>query len=230
LPAHKHPEIAPSEFAKWIENNGSANIARKTSLRRKSSVLSQTHSINDENNNHGHDNKEDIVPPLPTPSKSSPLIDEGNSLEFDRNSPTQDTSRVLAPRGNRSLLRRSAFSARGRGSKKLGSNSSISRHGIHEKHQLLESVPENNNQNITNGSPSPPSSPMKHNNIRHMEPVKLYDQPVSISEWIDLGSASLDSDFSQQGILSRVQDAESQIISQLMEDNNNNNNTNNNDD
>jgi hypothetical protein len=50
------------------------------------------------------------------------------------------------------------------------------------------------------------------------EGVILYDQPVNMSEWIDLGSASLESDDSQRGILSRVHDAESQLRSQISQE------------
>ncbi|KAI8329853.1 activator of mitotic machinery Cdc14 phosphatase activation C-term-domain-containing protein [Chlamydoabsidia padenii] len=149
VPADRHPEIAPSEFTKWLESNGS-NI--RTTLRRKSSVLSQIHMPSD---------------------------DEETTLEFDRHSSAQDTSRVLAGGNNGSLLRRSAFSARGR-SRKLTS----SRHGDHVQQQTA---------------------------IK--EPVRLYDRPVSMNEWIDLGSASILEDGS--GILSRVHDAESHILPPL---------------
>ncbi|ORX48763.1 hypothetical protein DM01DRAFT_1112369 [Hesseltinella vesiculosa] len=110
---------------------------------------------------------------------------------------------VLVPKGSRSLLRRTALSARGRGSRRaLGSR------------RQQNPVSRLQRSSTTSGasspsSPSPSSSP---------EPVRLYDRPVSISEWIDLGSASLESSDSPH-ILSRVQDAESQILSsQFLQD------------
>lgn len=131
------------------------------------------------------------------------------SFEFDRHSPAQDTSRVLAPRGgNGSLLRRSAFSARGRGRKLT-----TSRHGtINSTGESTRQDGTIQPQELSSSPPSPsPSS------ATPKEPVRLYDRPVSMSEWIDLGSASLMdvSDDSQHGILSRVHDAESHLLSQL---------------
>lgn len=50
------------------------------------------------------------------------------------------------------------------------------------------------------------------------EAVNLHDHPVSMSEWIDLGNASLESPESQHGILSRVHDAESQLLKFMDDD------------
>lgn len=50
------------------------------------------------------------------------------------------------------------------------------------------------------------------------EAVNLHDHPVSMSEWIDLGNASLESSESQHGILSRVHDAESQLLKFMDDD------------
>ncbi|CAO3592189.1 unnamed protein product [Absidia cylindrospora] len=231
----RHPEIAPSEFTHWLETNGSNNVARKTSLRRKSSVLSNIHIPLEEVDPIACTPPIQPSPPRHQPHTSSSSTqpsqnDEqqqgkshssrtrrllckctnqlnvfyyllGTPLGFDRHSPAQDTSRVLAPRGNRSLLRRSAFSARGRGRKQTGS-----RHGQSNGRNDGETTA------MTNDNQNQPLS-ATNSNKPTMEPVRLYDRPVSMSEWIDLGSASLGSALndSQHGILSRVHDAESHL-------------------
>ncbi|CAO3593180.1 unnamed protein product [Absidia cylindrospora] len=210
VPADRHPEIAPSEFTKWLETNGTNTLAKKSSvLRRKSSVLSHIHipsDASDATTTSTSPVMDDICPKTSSSALSAHGQQETSPssppLEFDRHSPAQDTSRVLAPpRGNHSLLRRKAFSARGRGRKQ-----STIRHGQHQQQEQQ--------------SDSQQQQPIDNNEHTSttMEPVRLYDRPVSMSEWIDLGSASLgcsSSDDSQQGILSRVHDAESQLLSQF---------------
>jgi hypothetical protein len=128
---------------------------------------------------------------------------------FDRNSTAYDDSRIIAPRTDRSLLRRSAFSARGRGRK---SN--------------VESVDHESKKTKRRSKRREPAEPLIQTDKDEVksvpwnksEGVILYDQPVNMSEWIDLGSASLESDDSQRGILSRVHDAESQLRSQISQE------------
>lgn len=51
VPAEKHPKIAPTEFAKFIEAQG-ANlpVKRATSLQRRNSVLAQSYTLEDDTN------------------------------------------------------------------------------------------------------------------------------------------------------------------------------------
>jgi hypothetical protein len=141
---------------------------------------------------------------------SNPFIDI-NTQVFDRNSTSIDDSRIIAPRADRSLLRRSAFSARGRSRKANG-------HSIQDRQQQATEK----RRSVSQRKPSTPNS-IKSNKTNDSwdksQGVSLFDQPVNLSEWIDLGSASLESDDSQRGILSRVHDAESQLRSQIDNDN-----------
>ena len=117
---------------------------------------------------------------------------------FDRHSSVADDSRILAPPiQNRSLLRRSAFSAR----RAPGQDN-----GTRRKSRRPAPTPRHSTDT---------SDRMGH--IPSAEPISLHDHPVSMSEWIDLGSASLEPADSQHGILSRVHDAESQLFSKIMD-------------
>ncbi|KAI8330704.1 hypothetical protein BC941DRAFT_456566 [Chlamydoabsidia padenii] len=196
VPADQHPEIAPGEFTKWLETNGSNNLARrKSSLRRKSSVLSQTHvPTSEEETDDDTMGQQQQQPTSIVKSTSLMAIPES-------------TSGQKAPRGNRSLLRRSAFSARGRGRKLT---TSTRRHG--NTTSLDEPTTPTSHQQEDQASPE---------TVNTSEPIRLYDRPVSMNEWVDLGSASLSGysgGNSQQDILSRVHDAESHILSQLSDD------------
>ncbi|KAG2218864.1 hypothetical protein INT45_011288, partial [Circinella minor] len=118
---------------------------------------------------------------------------------FDRHSTLADDSRILAPpTQNRSLLRRSAFSAR----RAPGQDN-----GTRRKSRRPTPTPRHSTDT---------SDRMGH--IPSAEPIRLHDHPVSMSEWIDLGSASLEPADSQHGILSRVHDAESQLFSKIMDE------------
>lgn len=105
-----------------------------------------------------------------------------NTYIFDRYSTSEDLSPILVPRESRSLSRRSALSSRGR-------------NAIRRK--SLTTIEEN------------------HNKEQHQEPmpvggIKLYDRPVNMSEWVDLGDAAINN----STMLSRVQDVEAQVWTQ----------------
>ncbi|KAG1048193.1 hypothetical protein G6F43_009402 [Rhizopus delemar] len=180
VPAEKHPKIAPTEFAKFIEAQG-ANlpVKRAASLQRRNSVLSQSYTLEDDTNE---------LARITFQKRKDDLRESANEdILFDHNSLT-DNSRMFTPKPDKVLLRRSAFSARGRSKR--------------------------NNQITRSTSERRPAT--STDNWNKSEGVSLYDQPVNMSEWIDLGSASLESDdSSQRGILSRVHDAESQLRSHI---------------
>jgi hypothetical protein len=135
-----------------------------------------------------------------------PFIDI-NTQVFDRNSTAIDDSRIIAPRADRSLLRRSAFSARGRSRK----TNTQDRQQTEKRRSLSQRKPSTSNSI---------NEPINSNDSwDKSQGVSLFDQPVNLSEWIDLGSVSLESDDSQRGILSRVHDAESQLRSHIDNDN-----------
>ncbi|KAG1465283.1 hypothetical protein G6F55_001238 [Rhizopus delemar] len=148
VPADKHPQIAPEEFAKYIETQGSiVPTKRASSLQRRHTLLSESFTTD-------HDcSDDDSLIPSPT----SPL------------------------------LRRSAFSAKRKSNNKR-------------------------NHYITTRRSASERKPDTVDNWNKLEGISLYDQPVNMSEWIDLGSASLEDD-SERGIISRVHDAESQLRS-----------------
>lgn len=132
---------------------------------------------------------------------------------FDRNSTPNDDSRIIAPRSDRSLLRRSAFSARGRSRKTHGSLDD--RQQAMQRRSVSQRKPSSAAASTVNGDMASLKSQSTARSWDKSEGVSLFDQPVNMSEWIDLGSASLESDDSQRGILTRVHDAESQLRSQL---------------
>ncbi|KAI9311582.1 hypothetical protein BX666DRAFT_1996577 [Dichotomocladium elegans] len=47
VPAHKHPEIAPSEFVHWIQQHGASATIQNTKVRRQRSKLSRSMSYDD---------------------------------------------------------------------------------------------------------------------------------------------------------------------------------------
>ncbi|KAG1453898.1 hypothetical protein G6F56_007453 [Rhizopus delemar] len=180
VPAEKHPKIAPVEFAKFIETQG-ANIPvkRAASLQRRNSVLSQSYTFEEDTNEMARTSSQVKKTDL-RPSKE---------IMFDRDLGSVDDSEFFAPKPDKILLRRSAFSARGRSRRP---------------------------QNTARRSTSERKATLPSDTWDRSEGVSLYDQPVNMSEWIDLGSVSLESDeSSQRGILSRVHDAESQLRSHI---------------
>ncbi|KAI9473663.1 MAG: hypothetical protein EXX96DRAFT_528493 [Benjaminiella poitrasii] len=216
VPADKHPQIAPTEFAEFIKTHG-MNIPtrRSTTLHRRKSILSQTVNTPERRNTIiDNENDEDELHRTLSEKKRlflKKIMSKNEQVEdlnfpaqtFDRNSASKDDSRIIAPRTNKSLLRRSAFSARGRNRKTFN---------FEDKQQAT--------QQKSLSQRKPDKAPMQSEitinpSWNTSEGIRLYDQPVNMSEWIDLGSASLESDDSQRGILSRVHDAESQLLLQI---------------
>ncbi|KAF1803268.1 hypothetical protein FB192DRAFT_1278184 [Mucor lusitanicus] len=207
VPADKHPEIAPNEFANFIKTHGANTPTRRaSSLHRRKSILSQSLTSSSSSRYHHDDDHQDDEAELNRTLSEKKRIflqkvmTENKQLKvFDRNSTSNDDSRIIAPRSDRSLLRRSAFSARGRSRKTHGS--------LDDRQQAVK------RRSVSQRKPS--SSTSTARSWDKSEGISLFDQPVNMSEWIDLGSASLESDDSQRGILTRVHDAESQLRSQL---------------
>ncbi|KAJ8659976.1 hypothetical protein O0I10_004202 [Lichtheimia ornata] len=167
VPAHKHPQIAPSEFAAWIETYTAAHQegegrANSSCLRRQKSKLSTYYT--------------------------SDQVEDDKTYVFDRYSTSEDLSPILVPRESRSLSRRSALSSRGRNAIRRKSLTTIEerRHSNHKEQQQQEQEP------IPAGG------------------IKLYDRPVNMSEWVDLGNAMEE----DSTMLSRVHDVEAQVWTQ----------------
>ncbi|KAI8137762.1 hypothetical protein BJV82DRAFT_330604 [Fennellomyces sp. T-0311] len=193
VPAHKHPQIAPSEFVNWIQVHGAAPTRKGSKVKRQKSQLSRSMSYNDDASTESDSDS----PVSPRDTVRSASGDGKNEHTFDRHSAVIDDSRTLTPPAqNRSLLRRSAFSARrapGEG-------------GLADRRRSRRPAPVPRHSTDTSE---------RMGFVPSAEPIHLHDTPVSMSEWIDLGSASLEP--SEHGILSRVHDAESQLFSKIMD-------------
>ncbi|KAF7723092.1 hypothetical protein EC973_002376 [Apophysomyces ossiformis] len=199
VPANKHPQIAPNEFAIWIKTHGLAQVKSTSKVRRKRSVLSMSYTSEDDMNDSDEDSL--ISPPDIDPLNRSSSSVSSLSLQVS------DASPILFPQESRSLLRRSALSARGKirrqstaptdDKEKRQARKRISAHirsyNVDEDHM-------DNTNSVSSGG------------------VTLYDRPVSMSEWIDLGNANFERDYSQHKILSRVHDAETNVLSHLSDE------------
>ncbi|KAK4521753.1 uncharacterized protein ATC70_004288 [Mucor velutinosus] len=227
VPADKHPEIAPNEFANFIKTHGANTPTRRaSSLHRRKSILSQS-LTSSSSARYSHDEDEDEEAELnrtlsekkriflqKVMTENKQLKDTNfNTQVFDRNSTSNDDSRIIAPRSDRSLLRRSAFSARGRNRKTHGSLDN--REQAMKRRSVSQRKPSSATVSTLNDEVASLTSQSTARSWDKSEGISLFDQPVNMSEWIDLGSASLESDDSQRGILTRVHDAESQLRSQL---------------
>ncbi|KAL0140082.1 hypothetical protein V8B55DRAFT_1504003 [Mucor lusitanicus] len=229
VPADKHPEIAPNEFANFIKTHGANTPTRRaSSLHRRKSILSQSLTSSSSSRYHHDDDHQDDEAELnrtlsekkriflqKVMTENKQLKDTTlNTQVFDRNSTSNDDSRIIAPRSDRSLLRRSAFSARGRSRKTHGSlddrQQAVKRRSVSQRKPSSSTV-----SGTLNDDMASLKSQSTARSWDKSEGISLFDQPVNMSEWIDLGSASLESDDSQRGILTRVHDAESQLRSQL---------------
>lgn len=224
VPADKHPEIAPTEFANFIKTHGANTPTRRRSgLHRRKSILSQSLSAKSTTNNDEDDEEDELELNRTLSEKKRRFLEKVmsdneklkaiNTHTFDRNSTTIDDSRIIAPKSDKSLSRRSAFSARGR-SRKSVADSRQQRRTVSQRKPSTTTLLENDGQQ--QDAETTKTTPTKA--WDKSEGISLYDQPVNMSEWIDLGSASLESDDSQRGILSRVHDAESQLMTQQIVD------------
>ncbi|OAD70124.1 hypothetical protein PHYBLDRAFT_76156 [Phycomyces blakesleeanus NRRL 1555(-)] len=206
VPANKHPQIAPGEFVNWI-NTHPTNPARRTSeIKRRNSSLSQSHVSEDEDNLSVKTSRSRSAKSTHSPSTKQKdsqqktfkddTMETIQEIEKDANNQLDfmDTMPVV-PKESKSLLRRSAFSARGKTRK-----------------EALERERKDPRRTMSQRRPSDKEIPPMTD-----EGISLYDRPVCMSEWVDLGNATF-SDDSQLGILSRVHDAETQVFSQLMDE------------
>ncbi|KAG0191894.1 hypothetical protein DFQ28_010680 [Apophysomyces sp. BC1034] len=211
VPANKHPQIAPNEFAIWIKTHGLAQARNVSKVRRQRSILSLSYTSDDDTNDSDGDSlasPRDIEPLARSFSvREGPLRDLPSHV-FDQYSTTSDDSPILFPQESRSLLRRSALSARGKIRRQSTTPTDDKEKRRARKRISAHIRPYNNNDDDDEDRASTVSS----------RGVTLYDQPVSMSEWIDLGSASLERDSSQHKILSRVHDAETNVLSHLSDD------------
>lgn len=118
---------------------------------------------------------------------------------FDRNSSSRDESLVLVPRTEGSLLRRSART-KIRPSSLAGSHSGSAGRRASRRSQSVHIKPSDYPERF---GVVPPGG------------VTLQDRPVSISELIDFGGADYEPAESQQGIITRVHDAENEVFSRI---------------
>ncbi|CAO0794138.1 unnamed protein product [Mucor circinelloides] len=222
VPADKHPEIAPNEFANFIKTHGANTPTRRaSSLHRRKSILSQ--SLISSSSYDNDDEEAELSRTLSEKKRIflQKVMTENKQLKdatfkaqvFDRNSTSNDDSRIIAPRSDKSLLRRSAFSARGR-SRKVHGSLDDRQHAM-KRRSVSQRKPSSSTVSTLNDDIASLKSQSTARSWDKSEGISLFDQPVNMSEWIDLGSASLESDDSQRGILTRVHDAESQLRSQL---------------
>ncbi|KAL0089373.1 hypothetical protein J3Q64DRAFT_1636511 [Phycomyces blakesleeanus] len=193
VPANKHPQIAPGEFVNWI-NTHPTNPARRTSeIKRRNSSLSQSHVSEDEDNLSVKTSRSRSAKSTHSPSTKQ-KDSQQKTFKDDTMETIQEIEKVV-PKESKSLLRRSAFSARGKTRK-----------------EALERERKDPRRTMSQRRPSDKEIPPMTD-----EGISLYDRPVCMSEWVDLGNATF-SDDSQLGILSRVHDAETQVFSQLMDE------------
>ncbi|KAI9315474.1 hypothetical protein BX666DRAFT_1955828 [Dichotomocladium elegans] len=166
VPAHKHPQIAPAEFAAWIKNYTEIESASvmPSDLQRTKSRLSLMFTFED----------------AETTSSFGCTTDADKTHVFDRFSSAEDNSHALVPHTSRNLSRRSALSARGK-------------HGHHHRRSFSTTDSQKPQDILEDALP--------------IGGIQLYDRPVNMSEWVDLGDAMED----DSAMLTRVRDVESQV-------------------
>ncbi|ORY90367.1 hypothetical protein BCR43DRAFT_499195 [Syncephalastrum racemosum] len=215
VPAHKHPQIAPSEFVNWLEVHGASPTRRDSKIKRQKSRLNRSVSACDLDEDDTTTSSSSDSPVSPSDAELPPFSldrekdhpyhhDHAFSRQSTSTSTSADTSPVLAaPTQNRALLRRSAFSARRRGRDGGGGGETRSKNRRGSRHtKQQEEGDDDEEESERKGIPG--------------EGVSLYDRPVSLSEFIDFGSSGFEGD-SQHGILSRVHDAESLYLTPLQQ-------------
>ncbi|KAG2181610.1 hypothetical protein INT44_008425 [Umbelopsis vinacea] len=253
VPAEQHPEIAPAEFANWLQTHGVIRGKGQVRVRRKRSILAVSYLPGEEDDDEDdeqakehprqhrrtHSSTTDVTESQPfvsnvvehpileeqeetepdstvtsnndrirrTVSLYSPVATVGRqsstsskTLVFDRHSSATDESPVIVPRVEGSLLRRAARtrirrtslsgSQPGEAGKRFGNRRSQS---IHAK----------------------PSDYPERFGVVPPGGITLQDRPVSISEIIDFGGPEYEPAESQQGIITRVHDAETEVFSRI---------------
>ncbi|RCH84850.1 hypothetical protein CU098_005616 [Rhizopus stolonifer] len=109
VPASQHPEIAPTEFEKYVEAHGL--MIRRKSTRRRQSILSEYFTANDQQKLMEEEARKNKTLRRSVSLQFPPAGEYRNVpdfLIFDRNSSPLDQSRALVPKGDRPLLRRGA--------------------------------------------------------------------------------------------------------------------------
>ncbi|KAI8343693.1 hypothetical protein BC941DRAFT_412052 [Chlamydoabsidia padenii] len=194
VPAAKHPQIAPTEFLEWIKTHGNATTYNKHPVRRQRSALSVTYTSSEEEDDDEEDEEDDEDDTkgnddddsddyLATQLNSNNSIDTTDAPNRNTLDQKSTTSPVLLAnhQERKSLLRRRALSSRGKSNNISRTVSSLS-----AKH--AGQTPDINNDINGNRSKTSDIIPIAADN------TQLYDQPVSMNEWVDLGSmADIDS-------------------------------------
>ncbi|KAH8551210.1 activator of mitotic machinery Cdc14 phosphatase activation C-term-domain-containing protein, partial [Umbelopsis sp. PMI_123] len=147
VPAEQHPEIAPAEFANWLQSHGVIRAKGQLRVRRKRSILAISYVPGEEENDDDDD-------------------------DGTRERPSQRSQTYREP-GRRFGNRRSQ--------------------SIHAK----------------------PSDYPERFGVVPPGGITLQDRPVSISEIIDFGGPDYEPAESQQGIITRVHDAENEVFSRI---------------
>lgn len=148
---------------------------------------------------------------------------------FDRNSTADDDSPVLVPHhssGSRSLSRRSALSARGKAANK--SRWSLRRRSLpdtlHTRYRDNINIRKDNDENDEENGDCNDNAYARWQRKKRVssvettqqsvppEGVRLYDRPVNISEWVDLGRASLDLSKEDPDMFLKLHSAESKML------------------
>jgi Activator of mitotic machinery Cdc14 phosphatase activation C-term len=122
------------------------------------------------------------------------------SLVFDRHSSATDESPVIVPRVDGSLLRRAARTRIRRTSLSGSQPGEAGRRFGNRRSQSIHAKPSDYPERFGDVPP---------------EGVTLQDRPVSISEIIDFGGPEYEPAESQQGIITRVHDAETEVFSRI---------------
>ncbi|KAJ2958607.1 hypothetical protein NQZ79_g5777 [Umbelopsis isabellina] len=245
VPAEQHPEIAPAEFANWLQTHGVIRAKGQLRVRRKRSILSISYlpgeedeetsenqprrrsydaalnrrpskpqppmSFNgsiaeEEEDNHTTIPTNDLLRRSVSLNVQAPAgrqqFDDSKTHVFDRHSTARDESPVLVPRVEGSLLRRSNRTKLRRTSLQTSnrdSSASVNRRSS-QRSQSAYGKPADSSDRF---GIVPPGG------------ITLQDRSVSISELVDFGGADYEPAESQQGIITRVHDAENEVFSRI---------------
>ncbi|KAI7848346.1 hypothetical protein BDC45DRAFT_317275 [Circinella umbellata] len=93
VPAHKHPQIAPSEFVNWIQVHGAAPTRKGSKVKRQKSQLSRSMSYNDPSTNDfdkesqstASESDSPVSPHDPMGSGLLPMISENVTVDLQKN-------------------------------------------------------------------------------------------------------------------------------------------------
>ncbi|KAI8582910.1 hypothetical protein K450DRAFT_268849 [Umbelopsis ramanniana AG] len=251
VPAEQHPEIAPAEFANWLQTHGVIRGKGQLRVRRKRSILAVSYLPGEEDDDdeqskeHSRQRRQThssttSVPesqPFTSNVAEHPILEEQEETEpdstvttnngrirrtvslysptstvgrqpstssqtliFDRHSSATDESPVIVPRVEGSLLRRAARTRIRRTSLSGSQPGEAGRRFGNRRSQSIHAKPSDYPERF---GVVPPGG------------ITLQDRPVSISEIIDFGGPEYEPAESQQGIITRVHDAETEVFSRI---------------